>query len=208
MLPQMHATNDKRGSRRFRLSLIVVAVPLGLLSGATVGVCMPYVRSFGPQGAVGDSRGDIHRHDSVEQFGWPFVCVERYFTSWWVYSPSGSSTPTDEQKRRWLETKSEDVRRFGHLGDLHYKGSRVAIIERWERTAEGNYWIVIWPLLGALATCWVFAWAALLLGTPAALAAGFRWRRKRAGLCPFCGYDLRASREFGRCPECGTPIEE
>jgi hypothetical protein len=28
-------------------------------------------------------------------------------------------------------------------------------------------------------------------------------RRKRAGLCPGCGYDLRASREFGRCPECG-----
>ena len=28
-------------------------------------------------------------------------------------------------------------------------------------------------------------------------------RRARTGLCSGCGYDLRASREFGRCPECG-----
>lgn len=28
--------------------------------------------------------------------------------------------------------------------------------------------------------------------------------RRRAGKCPSCGYDLRASK--GRCPECGTPI--
>jgi hypothetical protein len=28
-------------------------------------------------------------------------------------------------------------------------------------------------------------------------------RRRRSGLCPGCGYDLRASRQFGRCPECG-----
>jgi hypothetical protein len=25
------------------------------------------------------------------------------------------------------------------------------------------------------------------------------------GKCERCGYDLRASYEFGRCPECGTP---
>jgi hypothetical protein len=50
----------------------------------------------------------------------------------------------------------------------------------------------------------------------AALPAAWAWRatvtfrrrrrERRAGLCARCGYDLRASTEFGRCPECGTAV--
>jgi hypothetical protein len=30
-------------------------------------------------------------------------------------------------------------------------------------------------------------------------------REHNPDICLACGYDVRASREFGRCPECGTP---
>ena len=48
---------------------------------------------------------------------------------------------------------------------------------------------------------------AAVLGTAASMLApkhphGLRRRRRRKGLCPDCGYDLRATP--GRCPECGA----
>jgi hypothetical protein len=59
---------------------------------------------------------------------------------------------------------------------------------------------------------WAPLWAvgALLAAAAALLAALGGWpRRPKAGLCPACGYDLRATPRDGgalldRCPECGA----
>ena len=55
----------------------------------------------------------------------------------------------------------------------------------------------VWPLV-------------VIAGTPAVIWIFFnrrkihrKWRQLR-GLCPECGYDLRATPQ--RCPECGTPV--
>ena len=53
---------------------------------------------------------------------------------------------------------------------------------------------------------WLAATAALVvLWQRLEHAAELPNRRRRMGLCPACGYDLRASP--GRCPECGIQLE-
>ena len=55
-----------------------------------------------------------------------------------------------------------------------------------------------------------FSYLALLFSILPLLAfRSIRRRRKAAkaaGLCPKCGYDLRAHQPGDRCPECGTPV--
>jgi hypothetical protein len=54
----------------------------------------------------------------------------------------------------------------------------------------------------AFAPCWSALVLLAIMPMGYAVSALPRNQRKRRGLCPACGYDLRASPE--RCPECGT----
>jgi len=62
-----------------------------------------------------------------------------------------------------------------------------------------RHWLPVW----AYVPHWLVAGVSLVLPACAYFGRRRRLRRARAGYCPACGYDLRASP--GACPECGSP---
>ena len=57
------------------------------------------------------------------------------------------------------------------------------------------------PEFGVIVPLWVLALVTAALPAYHASAFARARKRRRTGLCPSCGYDLRATP--GRCPECG-----
>ena len=102
----------------------------------------------------------------------------------YLYVGPGQSTPPG-----WEVVRRPQPARF------------VAIVDKPRREVMGfasggvgNFWFISVPFWAMLVTSFLpVAWCVRRLRHPAGRAA--------AGLCPKCGYDLRATP--GRCPECG-----
>ena len=86
-----------------------------------------------------------------------------------------------------------------HLSGKHDSGWWISTSHNTRSTADAYasdygfylpYWLI---LIVSMPAPGVWVWCRRRSG-----------RRARLGLCPICGYDLRASKD--RCPECGTPI--
>jgi hypothetical protein len=98
----------------------------------------------------------------------------------------------------------------GHWdGPLGPRGGVLNGIEYpWNIQSEYGRLVIDFPFLPFIS---VEYWSVLLFSALAPLGRLFsKWTRIKAnrvaqGLCPNCGYDLRATPD--RCPECGTPRE-
>jgi uncharacterized paraquat-inducible protein A len=69
--------------------------------------------------------------------------------------------------------------------------------------------MILWWLFMGLSSAYL---AYLVLASPWIVPAIAReWResrRRKAGCCIHCGYDLRASKQSATCPECGALVRE
>ena len=120
-----------------------------------------------------------------------------------VPTPFGASVDFQTTRPRAVDIQLNDVETFDHVSS-----------DTWDEFGLSGYDFPLWQRFGfGYGDDETGRWIKVPLWCPAVLSAVLpalalrRWRRakrrSRRGLCPACGYDLRASP--GRCPECGTP---
>ena len=111
----------------------------------------------------------------------------------------GITYPVNPQAREWQRQVGRNNRWLTFLG---FHARRGAVISYANVTAPS-------ALVGTSYRLTVPYWFLVCAGSLLPLAWAWAWRtgrrrarRLRAGLCPRCGYDLRATPD--RCPECGA----
>jgi hypothetical protein len=85
---------------------------------------------------------------------------------------------------------------WGAASDISRSDSDHGTITRYGMADGAAFWSV-------RVNPWAVAVVGAILPLARTLAARARFRRAARGLCPSCGYDLRAT--LDRCPECGMP---
>lgn len=149
------------------------------------------------------------RHDSIV-WGWRSP-AEREVQSWRISSARGRLFVC----RGGFRDRRLDAERFDQRFPQEvYNGTPSYWTgPEWQIGRESDFLGFNWIRHVPSATDWAYTmilplWLPIALFAAMPLARGVRWvvavrRKRRHGLCPGCGYDLRASPE--RCPECGRP---
>ena len=121
----------------------------------------------------------------VSRAGWSWLIISKQGRVDLLYS---ASAPHDDYG--WTYIRSAP----GSMGGTDY-GKRLLGFGTDVAPAGGRYVNVPYWFLILVTAVWPLIMARRELR---------RWRRFGRGLCPVCGYDLRASTD--RCPECGTAV--
>ncbi len=182
---------------RPRLAPFVVAPLVAVFLVCAILLACPFIENRGPDSFLGRGDGcDIHRHDFVYRFGWPMAAIEQSATHWYCWirePPHGVRSPTNDEKRAWVTQRATELRAEGATAELAQLAG----------DPYGTGRVIRWPALIGDLLFWSAVCGAISFSCACLLTARRR-RQHRQGLCVTCGYDLRASRQFGRCPECGT----
>jgi hypothetical protein len=100
----------------------------------------------------------------------------------------------DQPWRRLPDARREDWPFYVGAGVGVVLGLLIMLVPPWITTSNHTSWISMIGQLLMTFSCYV------------AIIPGHKRRKRRgAGCCPECGYNLRASPE--RCPECGSPAK-